>query len=74
VRLTGDRMIKFWKLDDLISPDKNGARRVPVSRATIYRMIRAGEFPAPCKIGRGSFWSECALEKWTKDTLGKADE
>tara|TARA_B100001093_G_C26785399_1_gene996426 strand:+ start:852 stop:1073 length:222 start_codon:yes stop_codon:yes gene_type:complete len=67
-------MTKFWSLFDLIEPDETGARRVPVSRATIYRMIGAGKFPAPFKIGRGSFWSECALDKWLRDTLGDTDE
>lgn len=28
----------------------------PVSRMTIYRLIKRGEFPAPVKLGSSSVW------------------
>lgn len=32
--------------------------RVPVDQATIYRWIKAGEFPAPVKLGKASAWCD----------------
>lgn len=38
--------------------------RVGLSFATIYRKIRAGDFPAPIHIGRASRWSAREIEAW----------
>lgn len=35
----------------------------PVSRVTLYRMIRAGEFPEPMKMGRTSLWRRSHLRR-----------
>lgn len=37
---------------------------VPVSRATLYRMIRKGEFPKPCRIGRLTVWPHSDVRAW----------
>lgn len=34
------------------------------SRATLYRWIEAGTFPAPVKIGAASRWIESEVEAW----------
>lgn len=40
-------------------------RRLGVSRPTIYRMIAAGQFPKPRKLGgRVSVWSSSELDDW----------
>ncbi|WP_242678557.1 helix-turn-helix transcriptional regulator [Psychrobacter pygoscelis] len=38
--------------------------KIGVSRATVYRMIDNGEFPAQRKDGSSSFWFEHELDKW----------
>ncbi len=45
--------------------------RVPLTRATIYRAIRAGKFPKPCKPldGRASAWSEAEIDAWIAERL-----
>ena len=37
---------------------------IPVSRATIYRMIERGDFPKPRKIGRATVWSVVDIRAW----------
>lgn len=63
-------MTKFFELNDLLRQDPNGARMVPVSKATVYRMIAAGRFPAPSKLGRRSVWSIEDIDQWLEDWLG----
>ncbi|GFM34067.1 helix-turn-helix transcriptional regulator [Desulfovibrio subterraneus] len=38
--------------------------KVPFSRATLYRRIENGEFPAPKKDGHISFWHLSAINAW----------
>jgi len=38
--------------------------RIGVRKTKLYQMIRNGEFPAPEKLGRGSFWSERETDIW----------
>ena len=40
-------------------------RRIGFGRSTLYRMMRAGEFPAPIKIGpRAVRWSAREVAEW----------
>ncbi len=40
-------------------------QRVPVSRATLYRMIRSGQFPLPVKLSsRQNSWAEPVVQAW----------
>jgi len=45
--------------------------RVPVSKPSLYRAIRRGEFPAPVKLfsGRGSAWSEAEVTAYIEARL-----
>jgi predicted DNA-binding transcriptional regulator AlpA len=36
----------------------------PRSRAQRWRLIRAGKFPKPVKIGTRNFWIESEVEAW----------
>ncbi len=39
--------------------------RCGIARSTIYRLMRAGEFPSPVRVGpRAVRWPEHELEKW----------
>lgn len=66
-------MTKLLRLTDLIRPDAEGRRRVPVSKATLYRYINEGKFPQPRKIGRTSIWTEEDLNSWKAELLGVND-
>ena len=42
-------------------------RLVPVSRATLYRLIRRGEFPKPVQLGSNAVgWRESMIQEWIK--------
>lgn len=37
---------------------------IPVSRVTLYRMIKAGTFPHPVKFGGKSLWPMDEMKAW----------
>ena len=37
------------------------------SRTTMYKKIKAGEFPQPIKIGKKSLWVESEINNWIKE-------
>ena len=66
----------FQTLDDYqdrkspnLNKDPNCARLVPMSKSTIYRMISAGTFPAPNKLGKRSVWSAEDIKHWRENWL-----
>ncbi|MYL00803.1 MAG: AlpA family phage regulatory protein [Gammaproteobacteria bacterium] len=47
--------------------------RLTLGRTAIYKMIRAGKFPAPLKIGeRASRWPADVVENWLQDRAREA--
>jgi prophage regulatory protein len=47
--------------------------RVPYSRATIYRLIAAGQFPRPYSLGaRAVAWLESDIGEWIRVRVGAA--
>lgn len=42
---------------------------VPVSKVSIYRMIKSGEFPAPIKAGGSSLWCNDEVRAWKNSRL-----
>lgn len=49
------------------------SRRTGLSRATIYRLIAAGDFPRQVKLSqRASAWSSRAVSAWIADRLSSA--
>jgi prophage regulatory protein len=49
---------------------------VPVAKPTLYRAIRAGTFPRPCKLlgGRAAAWSQDEINAWIAARLHERDE
>lgn len=62
-------MTKFFDLSDLLRKDPNGARIVPVSKATLYRMVAEARFPRPRRLGKRSVWSEQDINAWRAQWL-----
>lgn len=58
------RMLRIEQVIDLF----------PVSRVTLYRMINAGEFPAPTKLGRTSLWRRSHLRRWIDEHTDAVEE
>jgi prophage regulatory protein len=42
-------------------------QKTSLSRPTIYRLIKRGQFPAPRKVGTRSVWEEEAINQWIRD-------
>ena len=53
------RMLRIERVLDLI----------PVSKVHIYRMIKAGEFPAPIKLHGVSLWDNREIREWKERRL-----
>lgn len=45
---------------------------VPVCRSTIYNMIKRGDFPAPVKVGRSTFWKSSDVNAFLNRLGGDA--
>ena len=42
--------------------------RCGISRTTVYRLMRCGEFPEPIKVGpRAVRWPNSEIEQWLSD-------
>jgi predicted DNA-binding transcriptional regulator AlpA len=39
---------------------------VPVSRATLYRVMERGDFPKPVRVGTRVFWDDEEINAWVQ--------
>lgn len=46
--------------------------RVGFSRTHLWRLVAAGEFPAPLKFGRRVYWPEAEVEAWLAAVIATA--
>lgn len=54
------------RIDDLVG---GPTPVIPLSRATIYRMMERGTFPQCRKLGRATVWSVVDIRAWLKATF-----
>lgn len=55
-----DRMLRRPEVEEVVG----------LSRATLYRMIERGDFPAPTRIGaRAVGWRESCITEWLNSQL-----
>ena len=53
--------------------DPNSPRLLPISRATLWRMVREGRFPAPYKLGPNTTVWKCGeVRCYLGDRVGQA--
>ena len=51
----------FYRIQEVV-------QMVGLSKPTIYRMAREGQFPRPVKIGvRASGWRKSEVERWAEE-------
>jgi prophage regulatory protein len=56
----------------LLSP-KEVIKRTSLSRTTLWRLSRRGDFPKPISLSPGRRgWPESAVAKWISDRIGAA--
>lgn len=49
--------------------------RVGIKRSTIYRLIKAGQFPAPIKLGANVVaWRESAINAWVQQKISQSGQ
>jgi prophage regulatory protein len=66
----GGRMETDMKLLD---PEALEAKGIKFSDTHICRLIRAGKFPKPVKIGARNHWVETEIDKYIADKLARRD-
>jgi prophage regulatory protein len=50
---------------DLLLPRRTVEKQAGISRATIYRLMKAGKFPHPVSIGTGAVrWKQSDVTAW----------
>jgi len=59
--MNDDRLLKIRQVREL----------VPVSNSTIWQRVKAGTFPAPIKIGSGTFWKASDVQSYIQALGGK---
>lgn len=47
--------------------------RTSVCKATLYELIREGQFPKPIKLGRKSVWLEAEVDQWMRDRIAERE-
>lgn len=65
---------RLLKIHDILGdPRHNIPPMIPISQATWYRGIQAGQFPKPVRIGntRSSFWRESDILKLLQEKAPK---
>lgn len=60
--MSDDRLLKIRQVCELVS----------VSKSTIWQRVKAKTFPAPVKVGSGTFWKASDVQNYIK-SLGGAD-
>ncbi|PZR90327.1 MAG: transcriptional regulator [Stutzerimonas stutzeri] len=55
---------RYLRLKDLLE-------RVPLSRPTIYRLVKKRDFPQPVKLGAASVWIESEIEQWVSNKMAQ---
>jgi prophage regulatory protein len=61
------------KLTDFFLRRREVERIAGISRASIYRLIKAGKFPAPVSLGTGSVrWKQSDILAWQQSLTTKA--
>jgi hypothetical protein len=64
----GITALTFRQADLTTTAKKQGL--LPVSDATLWRMVKVGKFPAPKHFGASNYWPRQTVEDWMINTLG----
>ncbi|MGN7770761.1 helix-turn-helix transcriptional regulator [Phyllobacterium sp. 22552] len=58
----------------LLSSKDLKAKGIDVSRAQLYRLMNAGKFPKPVKIGtKSNAWVEAEIDAWMMSRIEERD-
>lgn len=57
----------------LLDRDDLAKKGIKFSDTHIWRLISAGDFPKPVKIGHRNHWSEAEIDQYIADKLAQRD-
>ena len=57
----------------LLDLDGLAAKGIQFSDTHIWRLVRAGDFPKPLKIGNRNHWVETEIDRYIADKLAQRD-
>ena len=58
---------------DFLLPRRQVERQAGISRASIYRLIKAGKFPAPYSLNTGAVrWKQSDITAWQQSLVSTA--
>lgn len=57
-----------------LMPLRDVLASVGLSQASVYRLMAAGEFPKPCKVGTASRWVSSEIEAWISDRVAERQQ
>jgi prophage regulatory protein len=57
----------------LLDRETLAAKGVKFSRAQLYRLVNAGNFPKPVKIGAKNFWIESEIDTYIEKKIAERD-
>lgn len=66
-------MQRFFRARELASTPEHGGR-YPISRATLWRWVKRGQFPAPVRLSCGvTAWPVEAIESWEQQRKAETE-
>ncbi|HXB77795.1 MAG TPA: AlpA family phage regulatory protein [Bradyrhizobium sp.] len=57
----------------LLSREDLAAKGISLNKATIWRKLKAGEFPRPVKVGNRLAWVETEIDDYIKTLIAARD-
>lgn len=58
----------------LSMPDLKTVKGISYSRPHLFRLIKSGKFPVPCKIGMNrNAWPEPEIDAWVEQRIAERD-
>ncbi|WP_272582004.1 MULTISPECIES: helix-turn-helix transcriptional regulator [unclassified Providencia] len=64
--------MKTSLLDDKLVDIKFITQFTGLTDKWFYKLIKAGEFPKPIKLGRSSRWFKSEVEQWLKERINSS--
>jgi prophage regulatory protein len=58
----------------LLDDDALAAKGIPHGRAQLWRLVKAGKFPAPVKVGSRNCWVEAEIDEYIERLIAKRDD
>jgi predicted DNA-binding transcriptional regulator AlpA len=67
---------RFEELDDsaYCKASQIKGHVVPIGTVTMWRWVKEGRFPAPIRVGSGTYWQVGAIRAWLREQAARAGQ